>query len=63
MEILKEILNELFLIRRELEAIRIGLRRRSTNIHIDSRELAKSTQKGIKKELKRRKESTCSENS
>lgn len=63
MEILKEILNELFLIRRELEAIRLGMRRRSTNIRIDSRELAKSTKKGIKKELKRRKGSTCSKNS
>lgn len=63
---LKKILQELVLIRRELEAIRLDMRRRSTNIHIDSRELAKSTKRGIKKELrdiKKGRESACSENS
>ena len=66
LEILKEILNELILIRIELQAIRLSTRRRRTNVHIDSRELAELSSKAIQKDIrdfKRREGGTCSGNS
>ena len=66
MEILKEIFEELFLIRRELQAIRLSMRRRSTNVHIDSKELNELISKDIQKDVrdfKRQEGSTCSKNS
>lgn len=66
LEILKEILSELFLIRRELQAIRLSMRRRSTNVYIDSRELTKLISKTIQKDIrdfKRGEGGTCSKNS
>lgn len=66
MEILKEILNELFLIRRELEAIRLGMRRRNRGIHIDAKKLAEATSEYAQDELrdiKRKKGSKWLENS
>lgn len=66
MEILKEILNELFLIRRELEAIRLGMRRRNRGIHIDAKELTEVTSVYAQNELrdiKRKKGSKWAENS
>lgn len=66
MEILKEILNELFLIRRELEAIRLGMRRRNRGIHIDAKKLAEVTSEYAQDELrdiKRKKGNKWLENS
>lgn len=63
LEILKEILSELFLIRRELQTIRLSMRRRSTNVYIDSRELPKLISKTIQKDIrdfKRGEGGTCS---